>query len=61
MIKRNSILHLLLLAGIGANAQQTMLESNLLSDAVEIGVENDTISYLRALYDGTDTTTARIE
>lgn len=61
MIKRNSILHLLLLAGIGANAQQTMLESNLLSDAVEIGVENATISDLRALYDGTDTTTARIE
>ena len=61
MIQRKSILLFSLIAGIGANAQQTMLESNLLSDAVEIGVENATLSDSRALFDGLDSTIARIE
>ncbi len=61
MVKRNSILLLSLMAVIGVNAQQTMLESNLLSEAVEIGVENAILSDSQALFDGIDTTIARIE
>lgn len=60
-INRYSLLSASLAVCLGAHAQQTMSESNLLALAAEVSAENAAISDAGILSDGNDATVAKIE